>query len=132
MTNQINLLLRDVNPSGWVAISDSDVEAYNAINELVDGGLRDRYPLYTLTSYDEFCDSVENFGLKDQDSDGFWDWMKAKIHWPFSPQETVEKIDKLAEWFNQYKLDNEIENTPEPVENVITIHGKRYKLVELT
>jgi hypothetical protein len=23
-------------------------------------------------------------------------------------------------------------NTPEPVENVITIHGKRYKLVELT
>lgn len=132
MTNQINLLLRDINPSGWVAISDSDVEAYNAINELVDGGLRDRYPLYTLTSYDEFCDWLENFGLEDQDSDGFWDWMKAKVHWPFSPQETGEKFDELAEWFNQYKLDNEIENTPEPVENVITIHGKRYKLVELT
>lgn len=131
MTNQINLLLRDINPSGWVAISDSDVEAYNAINELVDGDLGDRYPLYTLTSYDEFCDWLENFGLEDQDSDGFWDWMKAKIHWPFSPQETVEKIDKLAKWFNHYKLDNEIENTPEPVENVITIHGKRYKLVEI-
>ena len=132
MTNQINLLLRDINPSGWVAISDSDVEAYNAINELVDGDLGDRYPLYTLTRYDEFCDWLENFGLEDQDSDGFWDWMKAKVHWPFSPQETVEKIDKLAKWFNHYKLDNEIENTPEPVENVITIHGKRYKLVELT
>ena len=131
MTNQINLLLRDINPSGWVAISDSDVEAYNAINELVDGDLGDRYPLYTLTSYDEFCDWLENFGLEDQDSDGFWDWMKAKVHWPFSPQETVEKIDKLAEWFNHYKLDNEIENTPEPVENVVTIHGKRYKLVEI-
>ncbi len=131
MTNQINLLLRDINPSGWVAISDSDVEAYNAINELVDGNLGDRYPLYVLTSYDEFCDWLENFGLEDQDSDGFWDWMKAKVHWPFSPQETVEKIDKLAKWFNHYKLDNEIENTPEPVENVITIHGKRYKLVEI-
>ncbi len=107
------------------------MEAYNAINELVDGGLGDRYPLYTLTRYDEFCDWLENFGLEDQDSDGFWDWMKAKVHWPFSPQETVEKIDKLAKWFNHYKLDNEIENTPEPVENVITIHGKRYKLVEI-
>jgi hypothetical protein len=131
MTNQINLLLRDINPSGWVAISDSDVEAYNAINELVDGNLGDRYPLYVLTHYDEFCDWLENFGLEDQDSDGFWDWTKNKIHWPFSPQETVEKLDKLAKWFNHYKLDNEIENTPEPVENVITIHGKRYKLVEI-
>ena len=100
MTNQINLLLRDINPSGWVAISDSDVEAYNAINELVDGGLRDRYPLYTLTSYDEFCDWLENFGLEDQDSDGFWDWMKAKIHWSFSPQETVEKIDLISHLFS--------------------------------
>jgi hypothetical protein len=131
MSNQINLLLRNLNPTTWVAISDSDVEAYNAINELVDSDFGDRYPLYILSCYSEFCDWLEEFGLEDQNSDGFWDWMKNRIEWIFTLQKNQEQMGQLAEWFNQYKLDTQIENTPKPVENVITIDGKRYKLVQI-
>jgi hypothetical protein len=131
MSNQINLLLRNLNPATWVAISDSDVEAYNTIAELVDSSFTDKYDLYILSCYDAFYDWLEDCGLEDQDSDGFWDWMKKRIEWTFSPQKNQEQMGQLAEWFNQYKLDDQIENTPEPVENVITIDGKRYKLVQI-
>ena len=136
MPNQI-ILVRPTALAGcgkWLTVTDDDLDAINRVDEMFDGFFTDNHEVFILTGYNEFLDWMDAVGrgLEDGDVYQFEDYVRGQIDFLFSPQENEDIISRLIKWFNHYKLDNEIENTPEPVENVITIHGKRYKLVELT
>ena len=135
MTNQI-ILVRPHNSltAKWLTITDDDLDAINRVDEMFDGFFADNHEVFILTGYNEFLDWMDAVGqgLEDGDVYQFEAYLREQIDFLFYPQENEDIISRLIKWFNHYKLDNEIDNTPEPVENVITIHGKRYKLVELT
>ena len=85
-----------------------------------------------MTGYNEFLDWMEAASLESCNVYEFEAYLREQIDFLFHPQENEDIISRLINWFMQYEAENQIVNTPEPVENVITIHGKRYKLVELT
>jgi hypothetical protein len=135
MTNQI-ILVRPHNSltAKWLTITDDDLGAINRVDEMFDGFFTDNHEVFILTGYNEFLDWMDAVGrgLEDGDVYQFEAYVRGQIDFLFSPQENEDIISRLINWFMQYEAENQIVNTPEPVENVITIHGKRYKLVELT
>ena len=134
MTNQI-ILVRPHNSltAKWLTITDDDLDAINRVDEMFDGFFADNHEVFILTGYNEFLDWMDAVGrgLEDGDVYQFEAYLREQIDFLFCPQENEDIISRLINWFMQYEAENQIVNTPEPVENVITIHGKRYKLVEI-
>jgi hypothetical protein len=133
MPNQIILVRSNLLACGgkWLTVTDDDLDAINRVDEMFDGFFTDKHDVWILTGYNEFLDWVEAADLQSHNVYQFEAYVRGQIDFLFSPQENEDIISRLINWFMKYD-EPEIVNTPEPVENVITIHGKRYKLVELT
>ena len=135
MPNQI-ILVRPNASAGygkWLTVADDDLDAINRVDEMFDGFFTDNHDVFILTGYDEFLDWMEaaDSGLEDGSVYQFESYVREQIDFLFSPQENEDIISRLINWFMQYEAENQIVNTPEPVENIVTLNGKRYKLVEI-
>ena len=133
MPNQI-ILVRPTALAGdgkWLTVTDDDLDAINRVDEMFDGFFTDNHEIFILTGYDEFLDWMEavDRGLEDSDVYQFEAYVREQIDFLFHPQENEDIISRLINWFMQYEAEKQKNN--QPVENVITIHGKRYKLVEI-
>ena len=85
-----------------------------------------------MTGYNEFLDWMDAVGrgLEDGDVYQFEAYLREEIDFLFHPQENEDIISRLINWFMFYEAEKQ--KNSQPVENVITLNGKRYKLVELT
>lgn len=115
----------------WLTVTDDDLDAINRVDEMFDGFFTDNHEVCILTGYDEFLDWMEAAGLESHNIYEFEAYVRGQIDFLFSPQENEDIISRLVNWFMQYEAENQIVNTPEPVENIVTLNGKRYKLVEI-
>ena len=133
MPNQIILVRPNANAGygKWLTVTDDDLDAINRVNEMVDGFFTYNHDVFILTRYDEFLDWMEAASLESCDIYEFEAYVREQIDFLFSPQENEDIISRLVNWFMQYEAENQIVNTPEPVENIVTLNGKRYKLVEI-
>lgn len=133
MPNQI-ILVRPTAWAGygkWLTVSDDDLDAINRVDEIFDAFFTDNYEVFILTGYDEFLDWMEaaDSGLESHNVYQFESYVREQIDFLFSPQENEDIISRLVNWFMFYEAEKQ--KNSQPVENVITLNGKRYKLVEL-
>ena len=133
MPNQI-ILVRPTALAGcgkWLTVTDDDLDAINRVDEMFDGFFTDNHEVFILTGYNEFLDWMEAVDrcLEDGDVYQFEAYVREEIDFLFSPQENEDIISRLINWFMQYEAEKQ--KNSQPVENVITLNGKRYKLVEI-
>ena len=132
MTNQI-ILVRPHNSltAKWLTITDDDLDAINRVDEIFDGFFTDNHEVFILTGYNEFLDWMDAVGrgLEDGDVYEFEAYVREEIDFLFHPQENEDIISRLINWFMFYEAEKQ--KNSQPVENVITLNGKRYKLVEI-
>jgi len=134
MPNQI-ILVRPNSLAGcgkWLTVADDDLDAINRVDEMFDGFFTDNHEVCILTGYNEFLDWMDAVGrgLEDGDVYQFEAYLREEIDFLFHPQENEDIISRLINWFMFYEAEKQ--KNSQPVENVITLNGKRYKLVELT
>jgi len=128
---QINLL-HSSHPAAFTAISDDDLSAYNTTNELLDGFLDEEYPVHIITCYDEFVDWVFGSQLENLSIDEFDRFVEDKILWNLPPTDNDMFIDILTSSFRLFVTNTrDAQVKSQEPENVITLNGKRYKLVEI-
>ena len=133
MPNQI-ILVRPTVSAGcgkWLTITDDDLDAINRVDEMFDGFFTDNHEVFILTGYNEFLDWMEavDRGLEDGDVYQFEAYVREQIDFLFSPQENEDIISRLVNWFMFYEAEKQ--KNSQPVENIVTLNGKRYKLVEI-
>jgi len=132
MPNQI-ILVRPHNSltAKWLTITDDDLDAINRVDEMFDGFFTDNHEVFILTGYNEFLDWMDAVGrgLEDGDVYEFEAYVREEIDFLFHPQENEDIISRLINWFMFYEAEKQ--KNSQPVENVITLNGKRYKLVEI-
>ena len=132
MPNQI-ILVRPHNSltAKWLTITDDDLDAINRVDEIFDGFFTDNHEVFILTGYNEFLDWMDAVGrgLEDGDVYEFEAYVREEIDFLFHPQENEDIISRLINWFMFYEAEKQ--KNSQPVENVITLNGKRYKLVEI-
>ena len=133
MPNQI-ILVRPTASAGcgkWLTVTDDDLDAINRVDEMFDGFFTDNHEVFILTGYNEFLDWMEAVDrcLEDGDVYQFEAYVREEIDFLFSPQENEDIISRLINWFMFYEAEKQ--KNSQPAENVITIDGKRYKLVEI-
>ena len=133
MPNQI-ILVRPTASAGcgkWLTITDDDLDAINRVDEMFDHFFTDNHYVFILTGYEEFLDWMEavDRGLEDGDVYQFEAYVREQIDFLFSPQENEDIISRLVNWFMFYEAEKQ--KNSQPVENIVTLNGKRYKLVEI-
>ena len=133
MPNQI-ILVRPNASAGcakWLTVADDDLDAINRVDEMFDGFFTYNHEVFILTGYDEFLDWMEavDRGLEDGSVYQFEAYVREQIDFLFSPQENEDIISRLVNWFMFYEAEKQ--KNSQPVENIVTLNGKRYKLVEI-
>jgi hypothetical protein len=135
MPNQI-ILVRPTSNVGygkWLTVTDNDLDAINRVDEMFDCFFTDNHDVWILTGYAEFLDWMKvpaDSDLENLDVYQFEAYVRGQIDFLFSPQENEDIISRLINWFMSYEAEKQ--KNSQPVENVIALNGKRYKLVELT
>ena len=135
MPNQI-ILVRPSSTAGygkWLTVTDNDLDAINRVDEMFDCFFTDNHDVWILTGYAEFLDWMKvpaDSDLENLDVYQFEAYVRGQIDFLFSPQENEDIISRLINWFMFYEAEKQ--KNSQPVENVIALNGKRYKLVELT
>lgn len=131
MPNQI-ILVRPNASAGygkWLTVTDDDLDAINRVDEMFDHFFTDNHDVWILTGYDEFLDWMEAAGLESHNVYQFEAYVREQIDFLFSPQENEDIISRLVNWFMFYEAEKQ--KDIQPVENIVTLNGKRYKLVEI-
>jgi len=128
---QINFLQQD--ETSTVVISNDDVDAYNKMKEVLGDYFAQEYPLHIVTCYDEFVDWINWEFLNDHSIYEFEGFLRDddRIEWLGSPEENNKMISILVNNFMKYQQGEGSQEQSASAEELITLNGKRYKLVEV-
>lgn len=131
MTTQIPIILvQSVDyDQNWQTITADDLKAIQHIDTMFDGFFSRHHAVFSLNTYEEFSEWIEDYGYEGHTTAEFDEFIERDFDFLHSPEVNNQMISQLNNWFAKYKRAG-YTGSEQPNEEIITLNGKRYKLID--
>jgi hypothetical protein len=108
----------------WQTITADDLDAIQHIDTMFDSFFSRHHAVFSLNTYVEFSEWIEDYGYDGYTAGEFDNFIREDFDFLHSPEVNNQMISQLNDWFARYH------NETEQSEEIITLNGKRYKLID--